>query len=233
MRIPTKDLSLLKNLHIVILVQNPVLSAELVTTQTEQGAVISAAEVRQKLGIQGKILDTHMKRAPDMISFKTDYIGEIPLFDMVEQSVVQNIVKTDLRLKKFQARGFDIKAENPCTKLQDEPNVCLSYGIDVMSMYHTHEKALNSIITTYDKDSNPSDADIAYILQQTKEIQPRVLMNHAERLLGILMNIFCKTQSPAGSSYIFEAILYVIRFFKSQKSAKERTVVDDFITRRH
>ena len=45
-----------------------------------------------------------------MISFKTEYIGEIPLFDMVEESVVKNIGKTDLRFKKFSGRGFDIKS---------------------------------------------------------------------------------------------------------------------------
>ena len=38
---------------------------------------------------------------------------------------------------------------------------------------------------------------------------------HAEKLLTYLLNIFCKTESPEGSSYAFEAILYVIKFFKN------------------
>lgn len=46
-------------------------------------------------------------------------------------------------------------------------------------------------------------------------------MFHAEKLLTILVNIFCKTQNTTGSSYAFEAILYVIKFFKQQKSAKD------------
>ena len=46
MRIPTKDLPSLKDLYIVVLVQNPVLSVELVKTETDQGAVIKPEEVR-------------------------------------------------------------------------------------------------------------------------------------------------------------------------------------------
>ena len=82
-------------------------------------------------------------------------------------------------------------------------------------MYFTHEKALNSIITIYDHKNNLSEIDISHILQKTKEISPQTLVFHAEKLLSILLNIFCKTQSPDGSSYAFEAILYVINYFKS------------------
>lgn len=46
-------------------------------------------------------------------------------------------------------------------------------------------------------------------------------MFHAEKLLTILVKIFCKTQNTTGSGYAFEAILYVIKFFKQQKSTKE------------
>ena len=99
-------------------------------------------------------------------------------------------------------------------------------------MYFTHEKALNSIITIYDHKNNLSEIDISHILQKTKEISPQTLVFHAEKLLSILLNIFCKTQSPDGSSYAFEAILYVIKFFKSQPQLKDQRVVDDFITKR-
>ena len=57
------------------------------------------------------------------------------------------------------------------------------------------------------------------------------MMFHAEKLLTILVNIFCKTETPAGSSYAFEAILFVVKFFKQQKSPKDRKVVDDLITK--
>lgn len=69
----------------------------------------------------------------------------------------------------------------------------LSYGVDVLSMYFTHEKALNMIITAYDKNSSLSDEEIEHILRQTKEISPQTLVFHAEKLLSILLNIFCKT----------------------------------------
>lgn len=48
----------------------------------------------------------------------------------------------------------------------------LSYGVDVLSMYFTHEKALNMIITAYDKNSSLSDEEIEHILRSTKEISP-------------------------------------------------------------
>lgn len=57
-------------------------------------------------------------------------------------------------------------------------------------------------------------------------------MYHSDKLLTILLNIFCKTQSPYGSNHAFEAILYVIKFFKSQPSTKDQRVIDDFITNR-
>ena len=97
----------------------------------------------------------------------------------------------------------------------------LSFGIDVLSLYFTQERPFNIIITLYDSKKSLNDIDIKTILMQTKEITPRVMMFHAEKLLTILVNIFCRTQNTTGSSYAFEAILYVIKFFKSQKLTKD------------
>ena len=173
-----------------------------------------------------------MEGYPDLITFKTEYISEIPLYDFGQDSISQSCNETKISFKRFSKTNFNIKKTNPCQSMTDEQGVVLSFGIDVNSMYFSHERPLNTIITLYDKKPLLSDIEIEHILQRTKEIQPVILNFHADKILTILLNIFCKTQTAEGSSYAFEAILYVIKFFKSQKSTKDQRYVDDFITKK-
>ena len=121
--------------------------------------------MKQKLGIGAKISQENLIKHSDLISFKTEYINEIPLYDFVASSVVKTSNDSKLSLKKFSTKGFSIKKQSPCATLQDEPNVILSYGVDVLSIFFTFERPLNRIITVYDHTSNLNDSDIKDILQ--------------------------------------------------------------------
>ena len=233
LKIPAIDQSVLKDLQILVLVQFPIMTSDLVQVSDEQGNRIDTDQVRRQLGIGPKIDQGHLVQHSDLISFKTEYIAEIPLYDPTDESVMR--VSNDARLtfKRFTTRGFSIKKQNPLATLPDEPNVVLSYGADVLSMFFTHERPLNKIITVYDQKKNLTDVDINFILSQTKEIAHPTLLFHAEKLLSVLINIFQHTESPDGSSDAFEAILYVVNFFRSaQRQPKDQRVVDDFITKR-
>lgn len=58
----------------------------------------------------------------------------------------------------------------PLRLLSDDSSVTLSYGIDVYSIYFTHETPLNKIITMYDEKPDLNDVEISHILLQTKKI---------------------------------------------------------------
>ena len=45
----------------------------------------------------------------DLISFKTEFINEIPLYDFVASSVVRTSLDSKIILKKFSPKGFSIK----------------------------------------------------------------------------------------------------------------------------
>lgn len=171
-KLPTKDQSSLKDLQIMVLVQFPILTSDLVAVSDEQGNKIDSHSIKAKLGITSKIQLEHMMNHSELLSFKTEFINEIPLYDLVTGSIVRVSSDSKLIMKKFSSKGFNIKMQSPCAKLQDEPGVVFCYGIDVLSIYFTHEKPLNRIITLYDHNQNLSDSDIADILQQTKEISP-------------------------------------------------------------
>lgn len=86
---PTKDQSSLKDLQIVVLVQFPVLTSEIVSASDEQGNKVTTSEIRAKLGITKHIETEHMLRHADMVTFRTEYVSEIPLYDVVDDSVVK------------------------------------------------------------------------------------------------------------------------------------------------
>jgi len=106
--------------------------------------------------------------------------------------------------------------------LSDEPGVHLSYQIDVYSLYFSFERPLNSIITLHDTKPDLDDNDIKTILQHTKEISEQTTVFHAEKIISTILNVFCKAKTPDGSTYAFEALLYLIQFFKSQKEVKKQ-----------
>ena len=102
--------------------------------------------------------------APDVFYFKTEYINEIPLYDLVQQSILPAKNDSKLGFKKFSLRNFSIKNLNPLVQLQDQPGIVLSYGIDVLSMFFSQERPLNIIITLYDSKKNLTDSEIQTIL---------------------------------------------------------------------
>lgn len=62
-------------------------------------------------------------------------------------------------------------------------------------MYFSYEIPLNKIIKLYESkpDINLSDNEINQILIWTQQISPHALVFHAEKLISLLLNIFCKT----------------------------------------
>lgn len=105
-----------------------------------------------------------MQSRPDLILFKTEYINEISLYDVNQNSVVQTTNDAKLTFKKFTSRGFTVKQNKPFRLLPDDPCVTLSYGIDVYSIYFTHDPPLNKIITMYDEKQDLNNAEIKEIL---------------------------------------------------------------------
>ena len=45
----------------------------------------------------------------DLITFKTEYINEIPLYDFVNSSLLKTSNDSKIILKKFTTKGFNIK----------------------------------------------------------------------------------------------------------------------------
>lgn len=137
----------------------------MVSVSDEQGNRIDTASMKQKLGIGSKFTQEQLMKHTDLISFKTEFINEIPLYEIIDSSIVRASNESKIILKRFSSKGFSIKKPSPCATLPDEPNVVLSYGIDVLSITFTHEKPLNRIITVYDNTSNLNDNNIKEILQ--------------------------------------------------------------------
>lgn len=193
------------------------LVADFCKTTYEQGDAISSVDMRKKMGMDSsqKFDVEHMRKHPDWITFRTYYINEIPLYDTVTESVINPSNESKLTFKKFEPRNFSVKQQNPTAQMETEPHVVLSYGVDVMSMFFSFDRPLNSIITLYDSKAELTDQEVQTILYQTKEVSQQAMVFHAEKLTSTLLNIFCKTQTPEGSSHAFEAFLYLIQFFKS------------------
>ena len=99
--------------------------------------------------------------------------------------------------------------------MPDEVGVQLAYQVDVYSLYFSFERPLNCIITLYDTKSDLDDNDIKTILNHVKDISEQTMVFHAEKLISTILNVFCKAKTPDGSTYAFEALLYLIKFFKS------------------
>lgn len=143
-----------------------------------------------------KISIAHIMRKPDLITFQTAYIGEREIYDHENDAIIRCCSETNLSFKRFTAKDFNIKQVNPCEKLREQPHVMLSYGVDVISMYFSYEIPLNKIIKLYDSKGphfDLHDKEINQILLWTQQISPHALVFHAEKLISLLLNIFCKT----------------------------------------
>lgn len=83
--------------------------------------------------------------------------------------------------------------------------------IDVYSLHFSLENSLNKIITLYDTKPDLDDNDIRKILKHTKKITAETRNFHAEKLISNILNIFCKAKTRDGSTYAFEALLFLIQ----------------------
>lgn len=111
MKIPTKDQSVLKDLHIIVLVQFPIIVSDFVKMTDESGNQVSSDVLRKNMGMSKdtKIELEHMRKFPDFITFRTFYIGEIPLYDFVNQCVIQVDKTVTLNFKSFNSNNFSVK----------------------------------------------------------------------------------------------------------------------------
>ena len=79
----------MKDLFIVICVQFPILGAQYIRTSTRDGQEISPQEVlkqNQQLG-EKYTIEQIMVNA-DKLTFKTEYVCEIPLYDYERNSII-------------------------------------------------------------------------------------------------------------------------------------------------
>ena len=208
---------MLKDLHVIVLVQFPIIVSDFVKAIDESGKQVSTEELRKTIGMgrDTKIDLEHIRSKPDLITWRTNYIGEIPLYDFVNECVIQIDKTVLLNFKRFNSTDFSVKKHNPCANLRDEAGVQLAYQVDVYSLYFSFERPLNCIITLYDTKSDLDDNDIKTILNHVKDISEQTMVFHAEKLISTIFNVFCKAKTPDGSTYAFEAFLYLIKFFKS------------------
>lgn len=94
---------------------------------------MSAWQVRETLKIDQKITEENIKTYPDQITFKTEYIAEVPLYDTENQCILPITYDSKLGFKKFVKSDFAIKSNDPLRNFHNDPRVSLSYGIDVLS----------------------------------------------------------------------------------------------------
>ena len=231
-KIPTKDQKVLKDLFIVICVQFPLLSAQYMRTSTKEGQVISAQEILKKNKDLGDkySLEQIMANA-DKLTFKTEYVCEIPLYDYERHSIIQNGWLSYPRVYKFQPTKMDVKQAKPFKEFAPEPKVVLDTSIQIISQAFSHERPLNTIITMHQKNQSFTNAELEEILEQTQRLSHSALIFNAEKLLTILLNIFAKVSDKEGSRSIFLAILYLVHFFK-EVTPKHVYILNDFVSKK-
>ena len=61
------------------------------------------------MGRDTKIDLDHIRSKPDLITWRTFYIGEIPLYDFVNECVIQIDKTVLLNFKRFNSTNFSVK----------------------------------------------------------------------------------------------------------------------------
>ena len=134
---------------------------------------------------------------PDQITFKTQYILEIPLFDRKKNSILLSRWIQEPDVYKFNSGSKRYSAKRSCVveDIIKVRTVVVDMSVQVMSQSFTTDPCINYIISKYDSmKENPLNAlDLQNILKQTKKIDPSpkgVLVFFIERLLTMLLEIF-------------------------------------------
>ena len=86
---------------------------------------------------------------PDLVTFKTEYVQEIPIFDKGFESILKNSAFSQITFRKFDPVKFSVQDNDPLAKMAEVQGVQLSFGTEVMSQIFTHELNLNKILSQY------------------------------------------------------------------------------------
>ena len=149
---------------------------------------------------------------PDLVTFKTEYVQEIPIFDKGFESIIQNSPCRQITFRKFDPVKFSVQNNDPLPKFVEVYGVQLSFGIEVMSQIFTHELNLNKILSQYSQtNGNMTDQQLQQILDCVTNMKPNIKLFNVEKLLDILFDVFQQTTSKLGSSIVLEAILNLIQ----------------------
>ena len=87
----------------------------------------------------------------DKLTFKTEYVCEVPLYDYDKNSIIDNGWLNYPKAYKFQPKNIDVKAEKPFAQFAVEPKVVLDASIQIISQNFSHERPLNVIITIHEQ----------------------------------------------------------------------------------
>lgn len=131
-RIPTKELHELRHYHIVVALQTPMFRGEL-----DQLNALSLGQVIER---------------PDQISFETQYILEIPLFDRKKNSILLSRWIQDPDVYKFVGRGpkrYSAKRSCVAEDVIKVRTVVVDMSVQVMSQSFTTDPCINYIISKY------------------------------------------------------------------------------------
>ena len=86
----------------------------------------------------------------DKLTFKTEYVCEIPLYDYERNSIIQNGWLSYPKMYKFQPKNVDVKSDRPFSTFTAEPKVVIDTSVQIISQAFSHERPLNIIITMHE-----------------------------------------------------------------------------------
>ena len=130
-KVPTKDHKKLSELSIVVAVQLPQLLCAMFDVKGRDGKRIEPKDVKKELGIgkKDRIEMKHILFYPKHISFKTEYVAEILLYDQSTKSLINQSNNLRAQMLKFtntpNNQRFNIKNDKPFQNMPKEKSFYL------------------------------------------------------------------------------------------------------------